>query len=405
MGGSRDQLVFRLNSKILRRRIERRILVLALLLPLICSLLISVKFLTINNVNASSSLDAGSERRARSIELATTFVEQVAELNSSTRLSQPPSWGESKRPNSPHTMTDVKIVVGNGSDALETVTTFLDCNFWCYNLYSPIQLLEGQKSLSECLAIANLTITRYRALFNSTSSDGLIEMLSKADTNKTSTVENDNALLKVTLSTNSSESLYYPRFVAVEWYKKIENQFITLGQSIRLYISQSGLLTGFSDAITNDYVATTDVNISEVQASNISRSCAEAYATANGLDVASSVITLNWTNDNIVQRGDDLAIYPVWNCYELFNDTSKGLWGYTVSLWADNGQVFEQGPYGPALTFSDTARPATFAGEFQWVLLGVALTAVGLILSLTYLRRRHSRSPSDLESGVTKPPG
>jgi hypothetical protein len=363
--------------------INHRIFVVILLFAVVCSALASLQLFTVNRASALDMEDAG--------QLAVSFTERVAQLNVSAGLNLSQRIATSRLPSSKHLMTDVKTVIGNGSDAVETITTFLDGRLWMYNLYCTPELLKGQRSLNECLAIANLSITRYRSLFNTDSSDGLIDMLPNADTNQSSTVEDSKTLLKVALNTNCSTPLDYERYVILQWYKKIDNQFITASQSIRMTLSQSGLLTGFVDNIATHYVATTDIGISADQATNISRPYAEAYAAVHGKQIAGTETTLRWDLDSNSQRGDDCAIYPVWVFYAAYDDASQGLYGYEVSIWADNGQVIAQ---GPAATLSGTGGSASFASEFLWVFLGVALMVVGCSFCGTYLKRKSCRRSS-----------
>jgi len=360
-----------------RRVHKREVLILASLSVLLLSEIVC--FQPIDLVRASDALEA---RR-----MAATFLERVAELNLSADADRSSGVDISKLPGSKHFMTDVKITVEKNDHIFDTITTFLDDRFWCFTSYDLSWPPKEEKNVSECLKIASLAIARYIVLFNASYADGLVEMLSDTIMNQCLTTENTNALLNVTVKANCSTPLDYERFTIVHWYKKIENQFVSELQEIRIIISKGGLVTGFSDNVGINYVATTSIRISEEQAANISRPFAEVFGEEHGQQIVWTTTSMSWDSDHGSQRGDDLAVFPVWVFNALYNETRLGVFGYEVSVWADNGQIVRKGPIG--LFRGEETGSANSAS--LWLFLGVVAIVIIVTCSGTYLRRRKRR--------------
>jgi len=358
-----------------RQMMSGRCSVLLLLFVLLFS--ISVSFGYCNGVGTSAASDPD--------QLTATFVEGVAGLNMSTYPILSSDVAVSRLPNSQHIRTDVRIVLGNGSRALEAVITLVDNKLWNYKLRSLGEPLDGSKTLNECLAIADVAVGKYRDLFNAGHSNGMAQMLSDAIRNQNLTVENSDALLSVSQKENCSTPLDYERYTTLQWYKKIVGQFTSPLQSIWISISKSGLLTGFTDNLATHYIASTTINVSEEQALNISKQYAEAYAAEHGQKIVGAGATLKWDYDADSQRGDDFAVYPMWVFEAQYNETKQGVYGYGVLMWADNGQIIRD---GPRVLFEAAERTGNISNGYFWVFLGVTLVALVLTCSGTFVRRR-----------------
>lgn len=361
-----------------KRESRKRIVVLLLLSVLILNMCVFLQHSVLTN---AYELSRGGQPIA-------TFLRQVAGFNVSGDVDPyAPGFGSPLSPGSQHLTTDATIVVEREGRFFDTITTLLDGKLWMFTSYDSVVLPEG-KNVSECLEIASLAITRYRVFFNASYVDGLIGMLSEAITNQRLTVENSDALLNVTVNVNCSTPLDYERFTTVDWYKKIANQFVSDYQRISIIISKGGFLAGFYDGLGVFHVATTSINVSEEQATNISRPFAEAYGEAHGQEIVWTTTSLDWIPDLESQRGDDLAVYPVRVVEALYNETKLGVYGYEAWIWADNGQVSWKSPQGFLGGDSETGGANS---PIMWLSLGAIVIVIIVTCSATYLRRRKGR--------------
>jgi len=333
----------------------------------------------VNYVFASTPLDAGEQTR--------TFLKSVAGLNLSTYPDLSPSIASSRMMHSQHMRTDVRILLGSGSHALEASTTYVDNKLWNYKLTTLGEPLDGEKALSECLEVAKGAIGRYQDLFNASHTNGLVGMLSDAIRSQNSTIENGDALLNISRRQDFSTLLDYERYITIQWYKKINGEFISPLQSIWLSISKSGLVTGFMDNLATHYIASSRINVSEGQAMNISRPYAEAYAAEHGQEIVGAGVTLQWQYDRDSQRGDDFAIYPTWVFEATYSEIVQGINGYSVVLWADNGEVAAHSSIGWIGMPEGTGSTDT---EYLWGFLCIALVVLALTGLTTFLRRKNS---------------
>jgi len=312
---------------------------------------------------------------------AVSFLERVAGMNLSIYTGLSPRLVDFTDPRSVHTSFDVDIVLGNKSDGLSTNVGFFDGKIWGYKLYLPSQHPEGGKTLNDCLAIASRTIDAYGELCNVTYSQDVASMISAAMQGQNLTVENDRALLTISCDEGS-----YGSFTRLGWYKKIGNGSTTEYQSIGMTLSKDGLLIHFEDTLAAYHVVTTSVNVSEADVINVSKPYAEANAKSYGLEIVSSEARLEWWRDYDFMRGnDEFAVYPMWVFTSKYNSTA-GIVGYGVEMWADNGQIFDKGVEGEYGALGSTSAPT-----YAWLLLTV-IPAVAAVACLgTYLRLRKKK--------------
>lgn len=367
-------------DRMLELVISKKICVFLLLTVLLFNVFFSVGYLGCTSAVASSDQDTS--------QLALTFLGGVADINLTTHPCVSLNASRSKMPHSQHVRTDVKITVGNDTCPLETVITFVDNKFWIYRFSPVTQQLEAEKTYNECLAIAGSAIRRYENSFNASYCGGLMNMLSEAIASQNRTVESDDALLKISPNENRSTSLDMERFIVLQWYKKIENQFVSPFQSVWMSISRNGLLTGLMDDMATHYIGTTNVNVTEEQALNISRPFAETYGEDHGQGIVLTKATLEWERDSESLRGDDFALYPVWAFEATYDKTTQSVFGYGVLVWADNGEIIR---HGPRIAFGMPDGTGSTGNGYLLTFLFALAFVLGLTCIGTYLRRRNRK--------------
>jgi hypothetical protein len=316
-------------------------------------------------------------------QLALNFLERVAGMNMSEYTVLSSNVSGFRMLDSQRYQTDVRIVISNNNHTSDVLITFVDGKFWIYDLnLSPVQLV-GDKTLNDCLSMAKRAIEEYRAGFNATYLDGLEEMISVAIQNQSLIVENDNTLLKISYIENCSTPLDYKRYTKLQWFKKIEHQYTVPAQSFSLSVSKDGLLTMLMDNLAIYHVASTEINISEGEAINVSIPYAEVYAREHGQGIVSANATLNWVRDLDSLRGNDSAIYPVWIISMTYSKTNEeSVFGYSVLIWADNCEIIRHGPRIFLETTNSSHNP------YLWLILVPIPIILAFICLMTYSRRK-----------------
>ena len=360
-----------------RRDFKREILaiLIALLLLLFNFFPFFVQFYGCGLIYATSSVTEE--------QMALSFLTHVVRMNMSNYNILSSDVYKFRIPDSDHYQTDVSIAMSNGNYTFNVLITFIDGKFWSYSLNPELNKMVGEKTLNDSLFVASWAIEGYRGLFNATYCDGLEEMVSTALQNQTLIVENNDSLLKVSYVENCSTLLDYRRYTGLQWFKKIKNQFTDGSQSISMSVSKNGLLTLFVDNLAIFYLASTDINISEEEALNITMPYAEAYASEHGQRIVLVNATFEWVRDLDSSRGDDFAIYPMWLVSMTFDKmNNESVSAYGASIWADNGQIVR---HGPRIIL---ATPESSDNAYLWLIFPVIGAVPVLICLGTYLKRK-----------------
>lgn len=325
--------------------------------------------------------------------LATNFLVRVAGVNISNYAGLSTKLNDNSNSRSQRRQSSVIVELGNDSNSPEASMLFVDDKLWDYELYSFSQQSAGGKTLNQCLAIASNAMNAYGDLFNVTYPYDLANMVSVALQSRSLTIENDRALLRISYNESS-----YSDFTRLEWYKKIGNGSTTQYQSIYLTVSRNGLLNEFTDYLAAYHVVNTSINFCAADVVNASTPLAQAYARANGFEIMSSEVRLEWWRDYDFNRGsDEFAVYPMWVFTAEYNETKQDVFGYEALEWADNGQVFWSGPEAMFMsTPGAAATPTTGANATTYPLLLLATipAVVFIACSGTYLKRRKKKERS-----------
>jgi len=278
-------------------------------------------------------------------------------------------------PLSGHVQTIVRIVFSDNSSKFAALVTFIDGEFWMYTLNLLSGDLKGiEQSLDNCLTTVNSTIHRYQTYFNASYCSEFARMVSIALQTKNLTIEDDNALLKIRYAENSFPPLEQTQ---VHCFYKINGKFITPFRSVQLSISKNGLVTRLFDSMRLYRVATTEIKVSTEEAIDLAMPYIHAYAQEHQQKVKDINATLEYVSDITSNRGDRFAIYPQWNVFATFDKTNEeGVFGYSILIWADSGQVYHHDPQG---SFQD----ARSNNVYLFWLLATVIAAVVILPSIS----------------------
>jgi hypothetical protein len=273
--------------------------------------------------------------------VALQFLGQVAGFNTSNyQIAFSAPSGPNRMPNTeitPHFETSITANVSNGNDQAHVLLTFVDGNFWMYEADSSSTGALGaskQQSFNDSMnTLINVT-SGYCALFNESYWSDFAQLAFTALQTQELSVENGDFSLQITQ--NGS----------VLWavcYQKIDGQYESPFRSMQVEISNNGLVDGISDNLNIYYVATTNVTVTEEQAIAIAEPYIQAFAQQNQQQVTAMNATFEYERDGSEERGDSFAVYPEWFVDAWYdkpagNVTGYGV-GYSVAIWADNGEI------------------------------------------------------------------
>lgn len=312
----------------------------------------------------------------------TQFLEQVSGFHTNESIVFNYTYGPWRMPitpGTPHFQSDVSFTISNSHGNSNASLTFIDGNFWRYDLESPDNLGTTESSLNESLSKLISALNAYQALLNASYCKDFGEMVFHALETQALRVETNDSLLQIK-KTNYNSS-WLPT-LEVSWFRKIDGQFTTPFRCISVGM-RNGLITRIGDGMNTYYVATTSVAVSYDQAINISRLYIDAFAQENQLNTVSINATLNYTTDLTAQRGDSFAIYPFWFVQGFYDKGGPGgAYSYSVIIWADNGSILAKGADvgGYGLGPGGAVNPLLFL-----VPAGFAIFVLG---TGTYVRRK-----------------
>jgi hypothetical protein len=362
------------------RGLERQMLIL-----LIASLLIFGIVPTLTYVHAQGVTHLPSSADQKS--LAISILEHVGGINASEATIK--SWGDSWAPlaDSRNTESIASLIIGENNRNLLFTFYFMDSTFQFYGMDMGSVELSGNETLNDSLSIAMRAIEGYKELFNATYCDEFERMISTALQNQSLTVESNDALLEISHVKNCTTQRDYMWTTNLTFFRKISGQYVTLCQAMEMSIAKNGRVTSITDNLAAFHLATADIRVSKSDAVNISMPDAQAFGAKYGLGVFMENVTLDWIPDTNSQRGDSLAVYPVWNVQLMYNETFEGMYGYQVTVWADNGQLVSEGPLG-FLGEPQTSAITNYA-SYLWSMLAIAAAVLFGTFSGTYLKRRN----------------
>ncbi|MGD0029180.1 MAG: hypothetical protein ABSC91_09600 [Candidatus Bathyarchaeia archaeon] len=337
----------------------------------------------LSSMGASHYLTADPTSSTDIKSFALQFLGRVAGFNlSDCTVAFSTPAGPYRMPNSqvtPHFKTVLTGMIGNNYGKADVAFTFVDGNFWFYDLhmlYGSLSPSPSEESLNDSLSTLVSRVNECRSLFNASYWSDFAQLAVAALQTQLLSIKNENFSLEIENETT---------FLAT-CYAEIDGQYTSLSRSLQVYMSNTGVVTGLIDNMMVDHVATTNVTVSDDQAIAIADPYIETYAQQSGQQVTSINATFRYQTDIEEQRGDSFAVYPQWVVEASYDKPNAyNATGYGVIIWADSGEVSSKGPID--FFGSTSGKDPT---NLLLLLLLTAITAF-VVVSGAYLQRKRRR--------------
>jgi hypothetical protein len=86
--------------------------------------------------------------------------------------------------------------------------------------------------------------------------------------------------------------------------------------------------------------------VTKEEAISLAMTYIEPYARENNRTIESINATLWYVSDYKGSRGNSSQVYPEWEVSAKFDGLKDYVFGYSVLVWADNGEIRSAGPQG-----------------------------------------------------------
>jgi len=324
---------------------------------------VTAVFVLIGNVSFCQCVESENTMK----KVALRFLEEVADIdldayNVKGYRSVTPDLYVQEMLHPGHVETWVDMNLSSRSGELAVELWFMDGKFYYFGLVegTPITNAERRIGFLDCV---RTFLERYRAQFNATYCAQLAPLLEQITSlDHEQTIETDEAVLKI-----------YPvdKTVAFVWSPKIDGIEMEKGLSIR--VDRNGFLRILGDWCSILRVGSTEVNVSREEAIDTALNLAQKHVDEIGAKIGGYETALTLCGG----RGDCFTLYPEWSVDIYYDKTYGCYYGYSVSIWADTGEV------------SYASSQARYSGETTmppnpWaiILLVATLLAVPTVLTL-----------------------
>lgn len=317
--------------------------------------------------------------------ISSQFLAQVAGFNMSNyhiAISAPS--GPNRILNTevtPHFSTTILAQIHDDKDEGNAAhLTFADGSFWLYQLdalsgtSTPLSGNLGVcgQSFNDSLNLVINVANGYYALFNESSWSDFAQLASTALQTQKLSVEDADFSLRI----QNDSTLW------AVCYNKIDGQYITPFRSMQISISRNGMVTNLANNMIY-HMATANVTVSEDQASAIAEPYIQSFAQQNQQQVVTTNATFSFQIDGNEKRGDRFAIYPQWAIQALYDKPGEyNASSYSVTIWADNGEIVANGPDYFFANASSMNGPSILLLLLVPVLVAMFLLGLGACLHL-----------------------
>ena len=326
-----------------------------------------------NKTIASVSTDVEIKQKAL------TFLNDVAGINMNTYNITSYNAALFQVAGSLKQQTSISIILSNSQKSLGIAMILMEGKVKFYDVSVLSGTLDDKTiSPSDSLSIAKTAISNYKNNFNASHCKGFDEAVPTTIQTRNVTINTSD----VTISINSfDKSASGSQGLILNWYK---NGGLNISaQSIQATFSKSGIMTSFADNLGLYKVATTNIGISKEQAISVSATYIDTFAKENNKKIQAVNTSFQYMIDLNGSRGDSFMIYPIWSVSATFDNSNKELGGYSVLIWADNGQVYKEGPQGGLL---NPATNSSLDNMSTGITTTVTIASIIIILTLARMR-------------------
>jgi hypothetical protein len=313
------------------------------------------------------------------------FLNEVAGINTSNydvtrfRITPEEVTGSQK------TQTAISATLSNNQANLSIAMVIVEGKVRFYNLNLISGTLQSPSlDNNECLTAGRTAIDQYMSNFKADYCADFSRLIPTTMRTDKLSIDNENSLLTVECPKDITNQVKYAE---LSWYQKIDNLTIP-ALSIQATFAKTGILTSFADNMGLYKIATTDVAITETNAIDISIPIISAYANSNGRTIEAIEAELTYVSDYNSSRGDSYLVYPQWTVSaKLDNSNKDGVYGYSVLIWGDSGEVHQQGIQG---AYQPLRNNTTTWSSYQYALILTVVITVASISVVAYKRKQNT---------------
>ncbi|HDI01161.1 MAG TPA: hypothetical protein ENF78_01855 [Candidatus Bathyarchaeota archaeon] len=302
------------------------------------------------------------------LQRALAFVRYVAHIDlDSYRMSKPYYYSD-REMYVGHILQGVQFYLGAYDNTtlidvhvefVDGVFIYYDADLWADDRYWPAGVRPASRSRPKLtrdfdgpLDAAKAIIRGYMDFADAPYCSLFLFMLDAVGEVENATLRKEDVVLKIEVYEepwNDVEFLFY-RLVELSNGMMAESW-----ESVYLRVDMDGFLSYFGDDWAHYEVGSTEVNISEEEALQMAVEAATRFAEEEGANVTiaeySTSLYLDppdpYTDD--ILRDDIFKLYPVWCVCIWYSDIFQSerygeVWGYAMEVWADTGEVKNEGP-------------------------------------------------------------
>lgn len=275
-------------------------------------------------------------------ELFAIFLQEVAGINLTDYSVTSVTNYKSQVVGSQKQQDSISATISNSHSSLRVALVFIEGKVRFYSLSVSSGTLERPElTCAETLSASKRAIENYRTYFNASHCSGLSAVVPTdiAEAQNT-TVTNEDLALNITCRTGLPW-----RYVSLDW-RPTEDVNINC-RSVQAILSNTGIVTSFTDMLGLYEFADVEVTITEEQAISIAMPYILEYAQLNNRTIEMVGATFHYDTDRNGIRDDSFVLYPQWTIIATYTGgVINWVFGYYVVVWADNGEVYGTGLQG-----------------------------------------------------------
>lgn len=236
--------------------------------------------------------------------------------------------------------TFISLTLNNNQRSLQIAIELTEGKVSFYDLSLLSGSFESQLTTIQLLDNSRKAINSYMNNFNASYCSEFANIVPSFPQAQNVTVTNENITLKIVCKPNS-----VIRYMSFDWCPTIDADKPFC--SVQLSLTNAGIISSFSDKLGLFTIATRTVTVSEEQAINIAMPFINKYAQENNRTVQTVTASFAYIRDLGGSRGDSYLIYPQWSIEAALEGLDiNWIFGYSVLIWADNGQVHSKSAQG-----------------------------------------------------------
>lgn len=312
-----------------------------------------------------------------------TFLTKVAGLDeerfsfSSFNVSKSTMMGS----NTPQIVVNAILTEGEQDFTLAITIVNDKIVFYTLNSRECHNDVNTQISKEESLNLVKSSLQAYETNFDSANVQEFRQTIPTSISTQEKMIEKENGILKIRYSEDYENTT---EFAIFSWIQKI-NKTEVPNLSITATIDKNGIITKFFDNTELYKVVISNDTITKEHAIALGEEHIQKYTKENGIETVSVESEFQYARDINSKRGDSYTLYPQWTISAEFSVTSKeGVYGYSVLIWADTGEVHHFGPKGMFLP----ATNETASNNSYLLILGIAIVIATLAITTIYTTKR-----------------